>query len=125
GLDDLYEATGDAETFARARRLVHGMVIPSVDEQGSMEHAPFVEQKNWFAPWQEAYVADGLGRFACIARRRGTPDRDAESTLVRMLGFLKSDRVWIREKRTLWGRTYPELLAFQIVDGKKSEGDDA
>ena len=119
-MTDLYEATGEPENFSRARRMVHAMILPNIGKDGSMREADFVENKAWFAPWQQAYIADGLGRYCQIARRRGAADIEAESGLRQMLDFLASDAAWVKGPLSIYGRAYPESIAFGIVGAKKT-----
>lgn len=119
-LVDLYELTGDEAHLARARRIVERTVEPHLKEDGSMGGAAFLQRKGSFAPWQQAYIADGLARLAMAGRRRDEPERSAEKSLERMLGFLCGDGAWVRQPTEIHGRRYPEMLAYAVTaDGKR------
>lgn len=120
-LTDLYELDGDPEKIALARRIAGAMVLPNVQADGSMGGSSFLNRKESFAPWQQAYIADGVGRLALIQRRRGAKDAELEAALKKMLGFLCGDGAWVRTPTVLYGRTYAESLAFTVgADGKKT-----
>lgn len=120
-LTDLYELDGDPEKLALARRIAGTMVLPNLRPDGSMGGASFLNRKESFAPWQQAYIADGLGRLALIGRRRGAKDAEVEAALKKMLGFLCGDGAWVRTPTVLYGRTYEESIAFSVgADGKKT-----
>jgi len=122
-LSDLHDATGDPAWLALSTRIANAMVVPSVAADGTMADAAFLNRKSSFAPWQEAYVADGLGRLCLALRERGKPDKRLEATLRRMLDFL-GGAAWIEEPKTLYGETYPRMIAFSIDrDGVPSEGE--
>lgn len=112
-LADLSDATGDPKWLALSTRIANTMVVPSVSADGTMRDAAFLNRRDSFMPWQEAYVADGLGRLCLALRERGTPDRTLEATLRRMLDFLGGP-AWIEEPQTLYGETYPRMLASSV-----------
>ncbi len=112
-LVDLYEVTGDPETLALARRIVSTHVLPAVDPRGSLAGSRWLRRRDGFAPWQQAYVADGLGRLLVVLRRRGERWPDGEAALVAMLDHLAGP-AWIREPTTIHGRRYPETVAFVV-----------
>lgn len=119
-LADLHDVTGDPKWLSLSKRVVHAMVLPGVDAEGTMRDAAFLNRRDGMMPWQQAYVADGLGRYALARRASGDADEKAEAALARMLDFLAGP-AWIEEKTTIHGREYPRTLAFHLTrDGKKT-----
>lgn len=112
-LADLSDATGDPRWLALSQRIARVMVAPGVSEDGTMRDAEFLNRRDSFMPWQQAYVADGLGRLCLALRDKGIPDARLEATLRRMLDFLAGE-AWIEEPRTLYGETYPRMLASSV-----------
>lgn len=112
-LSDLHDATGEPRWLELSQRIASTMVVPSVGKDGGMLDATFLNRKDSFMPWQEAYIADGLGRLCLALRESGKRDATLEAVLVRMLDFL-SGAAWIEESKTLYGETFPRMVASSI-----------
>lgn len=122
-LSDLHDATGEERWIALAHRVAKTMVVPAVGADGTMRDAELLNRRETFAPWQQAYVADGVGRLCLALREQGKRDPNLEAALQRMLDFLAGP-AWIDEPTTLYGETYPRMVAFAIDrQGKRDAGD--
>lgn len=112
-LADLFEATGEEAWLDLSHRVARTMVLPGVAADGTMRDAPFLRRRESFAPWQQAYIADGLGRLCLLLRERGEKDADLEAALRRMLEFLAGP-AWIEEPQELYGETYSRMVAYSV-----------
>ncbi len=96
-LADLYDATGDAEYLRIGARAAGALVTGALSADGFLASPEYrAKDAGDVSPWQMGIACEGLGRYALARARRGDRDAEAESSLLRMLAFLR-DRVFDAE----------------------------